>query len=154
MAQITFNAAAVIPKKSFEPIPAGSYLVSISESAIKPNSKGTGQLLNLTFDVLDGAHKGRKIFDRLNVQNSNPVAEKIGQEALSAICHATGVLQLADTNQLHGKPIVVKVKIRKDDTGQYEDSNEVTGYMPANGALPATSAAAPASAPAAPWLKK
>lgn len=155
MAQISFNASAVQPKKSFEPIPAGSYIASISESAIKPTSKGTGQIMNLTFDILDGQYKGRKVFDRINIQNQNPTAEKIGQEQLSALCHAVGVLQLQDTNQLHGRPVTIKVKIRKDDTGQYEDSNEVTGYLAANGAVPAASApAAPAAAPAAPWLKK
>ena len=153
MAQLMFNAAAVQPRSSFDPIPAGSYIASISESAIKPTKSGTGQMLTLTWDILDGQYKGRKVFDRLNIQNTNPKAEAIGQEQLSALCHAAGVLQLQDTNQLHGKPVKIKVKIRKDDTGQFEDSNEVSGYTAASGAsIPA--AAAPAAAPAAPWLKK
>jgi hypothetical protein len=63
----------------------------------------------------------------------------------------------------------VKVKIRKDDTGQYEDQNEVTGFKPAGGSpahgqamaagmaqrsAPAAAPAATAGAASPPWAKK
>lgn len=161
MASFNFNAANVAPQQSFAPIPAGSYIAQVVESEIKPTKNGTGQMMNLTFEVLDGQYKNRKVFGRINVVNQSAEAERIGQSQLSALCHATGVMQLQDTVQLHNKPIKIKVKVRVDESGKYDDSNEVTGYEAISGAvqIPAASQqaqAAPAapSASAAPWARR
>lgn len=126
MAFLSFNATQVQPQASFDPIPAGKYICQIIESEIKPTKNNTGQMLQLTWEVLDGEFKGRKIFERLNISNQNKVAEQIAQSALSAICHACGVLQLQDSSQLHNKPMRVRVTIRKSEG--YEPSNEIKGY--------------------------
>lgn len=169
MAAINFNAASVAPQQSFEPLPAGDYIAQITESSIKPTKSGTGMVLNLTWTILDGQYTNRKVFDRVNVANQNPEAERIGQSQLSAICHAIGVMNLQDSNQLHGRPCKIKLKVRKDD--QYGDSNEVKGVsavgnMPSAGQVPfAPQQQAPAAAPwgqqpaapapaAAPWANK
>lgn len=155
-----FNAAAVPQNDSFDPIPAGDYIAQITESEIKNTKSGTGQMLNLRWQVLDGPFKGRLVFDRINIINQNPDAQRIGQGQLSSLCHILGVLNLTDSSQLHMKPATIKVKIRKDD--QYGDSNEVKGYKAAVGAAPVANAfggvhaPAPSAAPAAPtppWQK-
>jgi hypothetical protein len=74
------------------------------------------------------------------------------------------VLKLTDSVQLHMKPVRIRVKVRKDETGQYGDRNEVTGYEAAAGVtLPPAAASAPFApaaqpAPAAaqtpPWAKR
>jgi hypothetical protein len=151
MAQISFNAANVAPQEAFSVIPAGTYVAQIEESEIKPTKSGTGQMLNLRWKILDGEYKNRVIFQRVNIVNQNPEAEKIGQRQLSGICHAVGVMQLQDTAQLHMKPCKIKVKVRVDETGKYDDSNDVTNVEGiAGGATPAT---AP-TAPAAPWARR
>ncbi len=48
-----------------------------------------GQFLWLMLDILEGPHKGRRVFDQLNLVNQNPTTVEIAQRALSAICHAT-----------------------------------------------------------------
>ena len=160
MASFNFNAANVAPQQSFAPIPAGSYVAQITESEIKPTKNGTGQMMNLTFEVLDGQYKNRKVFGRINVVNQSAEAERIGQSQLSALCHATGVMQLQDTVQLHNKPIKIKVKVRVDESGKYDDQNEVTGFESiAGGQIPAASqqaqsAPAAPSASAAPWARR
>lgn len=143
---LKFNAANVAPQTAFDVLPAGDYIAQITESSIKPTKANTGMALNMTWTVLDGQYHGRKIFDRINIQNQNPEAEKIGQSQLSSICHAVGVLNLQDSNQLHGRPAKLKVKIRKDD--QWGDSNEVKGYSAVSGA--SAPAAAPMFAPQQP----
>ena len=152
MAQLNFNAANVQPSQSFDPLPAGDYIAQITESSTKPTKAGTGIMLNLTWTVLDGQFANRKVFDRINVSNQNPEAERIGQQQLSAICHAVGVLNLQDSNQLHGRPCKIKVKVRKDE--QWGDSNEVKGVSAVTaGAAPAAAGApwqASAAAPGAP----
>lgn len=153
MASLNFDASTVQPQESFSPIPAGSYIAQIIESEIKPTSKGTGQMLTLRWQIVDGQYKGRLVFDRLNIVNQNPDAEKIGQRQLSAVCHATGVIKLQDSSQLHNKPVKIKVKIRSD--ANYGDSNEVAGYDAVAGGVAITSAPAaqaPGGAPP-PWKK-
>ena len=158
MASFQFNAANVAPQQSFTPIPAGSYIAQVVESEIKPTKNGTGQMMNLTFEVLDGQYRNRKFFGRINVVNQSAEAERIGQSQLSALCHATGVMQLQDTVQLHGKPVKIKVKVRVDESGKYDASNEVTGYEAISGAVqvPAASQQAQAApaASSAPWAKR
>ena len=124
MASLNFDASQVSPKD--EPIPAGDYVAQIRDSEIKDTKAGTGQVLRLTWVILDGPFVGRTVFDRINVQNQNPTAEKIGQQTLSSICHTLGVLRLQDSIQLHNIPCKISVKIKKDD--QFGDSNEIKGY--------------------------
>ena len=155
MAQINFNAANVAPQEAFSVIPAGQYIAQIEESEIKATKSGTGQMLKLKYRVLDGQYKNRIVFSNVNIVNQNPEAEKIGQRQLSGICHAVGVLQLQDTAQLHNKPVKIKVKVRVDDTGKYDDQNEVAAVEAAAPGLVVPTAAAPAPAGnAAPWAKR
>lgn len=127
MAQLNFDANTVDPNQAYDPVPAGWYNVQVTDSEMKPTSNGAGAYLQLEMTVLDGEFKGRKLFDRLNLQNQNPVAVEIAYKTLSAICHATGVIQVQDSGQLHGIPMEAKVTVRAAD-GQYDASNEVKGY--------------------------
>jgi len=158
MATLNFNAQNVEPAEAFTALPAGLYHAQIVESDLKQTKTGSGHYLQLTWKVLDGQHTGRLIFDRLNIANQNETAQKIGQQQLSALCHAVGILQVADSSQLHNKPCRIKVTVRKDD--QYGDSNEVKGYEAAGGtaaSAPAMPAFAKPAAPAGntpPWMAR
>jgi hypothetical protein len=170
MAQFQFDTNTVAPRENnFELLPAGTYVGQVVESEIIDLKSGNGSALKLTIEILQEGYRGRKVWARLNVKHNNPVAEKIAQEQLRELCDAIGIVRMTDTVELHNKPVAVRLKIRKDDTGQYEDQNEVVGFKPANGATaapsagafpPAQRAAAPATAPAAaaaatpPWAKK
>jgi hypothetical protein len=148
MAQLNFDASQVAPDAGFEPVPAGWYKVLIDESEMKPTKAGDGAYLHCRFNILEGQYAGRKLFARLNLRNANPTAQEIGFKQLSAIAHAVGVLQVADSTQLHNIPLQVRVKIRKDKDGEYDDQNDITSYKNINEQVGAT-AAAPGGAPAA-----
>lgn len=159
MAVIAFNAEEVAPQQEFDLLPAGKYVAQIIDSEVVETKAGTGQMLKLTFEILDGEHVNRKTWARLNIANQNEQAEKIGRAQLSALCHAVGVLKLTDSVQLHSKPVLITVKVRQPKPGDtYGPSNDVSGFAPVSSAPPATlakSAARPA-APAAstpPWAK-
>lgn len=122
-----FDANQVEPSASFEPLPAGKYLAAVTESEMKPTKAGTGHFLQLTFQVLDGPHKGRFLWARLNLDNPNQTAVQIAQSELSAICRAVGVLVPKDSVELHNLPLMITVRCRKrHDTG--EITNEIAGY--------------------------
>ena len=147
-----FDATKVAPQERPAPIPAGVYNARIVESEVKALASGNGEGMRLTWEVLDGPCANRKVFQRINYRHQNPQAEQIGQSQLSAICHSVGVMQLQDTQQLHGRPCRIRVKIRKDDTGKYEDQNEVSGVEPLGTAQPGMppTMAPPGMAPAQP----
>lgn len=155
MAQLNqpFDASGVDPTPVFEVLPPGDYLAMIVDSEMKDTKGGDGQYLNLTLQVLDGPFAGRMLFDRLNLINTNAKAVAIAQRQLSQICHAIGVMRVSDSAELHNKPLVATLKIRKSP--EYGDSNNVAGYKPASGVAPqshahqAPVAHAPTHAPAA-----
>ncbi len=147
MATLNFDANAIQPDTSFDPIPAGWYNAAIDESEMKPTRDGSGAYLALRFNVLDGQYAGRKVFTRLNIRNQNPVAQDIAQKQLSSICHAVNVLTLQDSSQLHALPMQIRVKVTNDPTGQYDPSNEISGYK-AIGAGNGQGVAAPLATPA------
>ncbi len=104
MVALNFDANTVEPSEAFEALPAGWYQTIISNSEMKPTSRKDGSYLQLEMTIIEGQFAGRKLFDRLNIHNSNQVAQEIAYKTLSAICHAVGVMQLQDSAQLHGAP--------------------------------------------------
>ena len=148
MAQLNFDARTVVPDSGQQdPVPAGWYNAVIDKSEMKPTKDGTGMRLELQFKVIDGQFTNRKIFEGLNLQNANPVAQEIAYKQLSAIAHAVKVLIVEDSSQLHNIPLKIKVSL-KAASGQYEAKNEIKAYKDINEVVTASPAAAP-GAPAA-----
>lgn len=167
MASFSFDTSTVEKRENnYELLPAGWYVAQVTDSDIVTLKSGNGQAIKLTFDVLSDGYRGRKVWSQLNVRHNNPKAEQIAQQQLRELCDSIGVVRMSDTTELHNKPVQIRVKVRTDDTGQYEPQNEVAGFKAAGGATapavplapraataPAANAAAPASA-APPWAKK
>jgi len=160
MATINFNANEVEPSVGFEAIPAGKYQAVIVDSDMKPNKAGTGEYLQLEFEIIEGEFKNRKVWTRLNLNNPNPDAVRMARADLSAICHAVNVIQPGDSVELHNLPLTITVKCRKTPDGDIV--NEIKGYAAkeatsGNAAAPATSAAQQpqGTAPSAPpWARQ
>ena len=72
------------------------------------------------------------VFDQLNLVNQNPTTVEIAQRALSAICHATGKLQVADSADLHLIPITSQVTVKPPKNG-YGERNAIRYLVPAPG---------------------
>lgn len=160
MTILNFDANTVAPDTgSFEALPAGWYKVMMESSEMKPTKDNTGSYLECKYKVLDGAHVGKSVFGRLNLRNSNAQAQEIAYKQLSAICHATGVLQVADSAQLHNIPLQIKLKVRDarkelDAQGnvikEYEASNDISAYKHINEQVGASAVAGfPAAQPPA-----
>lgn len=129
-----FDANKVEPRKEFTVLDPGDYVVAITASEVKENSKKNGHFLELTLDVLEGPAKGRKIFDSLNLDNPSAQAVEIAQATLSAICHAVGKLTVSDSQELHNIPMVAAVVKRPKKVNgtvvEGEWRNEVNTYKP------------------------
>ena len=131
----------------FSRLPDGEYTVVMTKSETKENKSGKGMHLSATLEVIEGEAAGRLIFINFNVQNQNPVAERIGRAELAACCKAVGKTNPADSEELHDIPFKIKLGTDRKDPTQ----NQIKAYMPAEAAAkPAPAAAAKPAAPKAP----
>lgn len=153
MAGLNFNAETVAPNQAFENLAPAWYTAMITESEMKPTRGGDGSYLEITLEVIAPQQfAGRKLWDRLNLNNPSEKAVEIAYQTLSAICHATGVIQVQDSQQLHNIPMDVKVGLSKVTDEYPEPRNEVKGYRPVQGGTAAApqGMSAPQGAPQAP----
>lgn len=159
MATLNFDAAAVEPQptQSFEALPTGRYEAMIVDSEMKTTKAGTGQYLQLTFDILGPKHIGRKVWARLNLSNPNKTAEEIAQRELSAICHCLGLERVEESEELHDIPLLIDVGQEKN-TQTGDMTNRIKGYAAVGDSVGLAKVQAAVeqvvTKKAAPWAKK
>lgn len=152
MATINFNVSEVAPAEEFKPLPEGRYEAVITDSDVKATRAGNGSYIQLEFEVVSGEHRGRRLWGRYNVENTNREAVEIGRAQFSAVCQAAGVPNPHDTAELHNRTLVLSVRCkRRKDTDALE--NVISGYKPKETAV--QPAAPVQQQPAtAPWARK
>ena len=161
MAQLgtNFDPSSAPPgDSSFDLLPNGWQPMHAIESDVNPTKDGTGTIVAFTFEIIEGAFKGRRIWKRMNVQNKSAEAQAIGQRELADLCRALGLPSMTDTSQAHNKPLLGKIGLEKSKDPAYEDKNTVKGFKPYEAGAgspsgPAIAGAATASAGGAarPW---
>jgi hypothetical protein len=137
LVQMNFNAAQFDPSTGGADVfETGEYTFMIVQSEVKPTKAGNGTMLVFTLSCQDQGQAGKRLQVRLNVQNPSPQAVEIAFRELSAISHVCGILQWADTQQLHGRPFRARVEKvpRSDDPSKF--GNEVRGYLDVHGNPP------------------
>ncbi len=149
----TFNVGDLPQSdRNYDPLPAGWYDATIVKADLNPTKDGTGQRINVRYDITGPTHQGRVVFGGINIRNKSPRAEEIGRQQLGDICRCIGLSSIQDTDQLIGNQIKIKVKLE-------DDRNDVVGWKAVGGSpAPAVAPQAPATAPATgaapPWAKK
>lgn len=160
MASFSFDSTTISPETKSDPIPSGTYIAQVVDSEVNPAKSGQGTNMKLVFEIIDGQFKNRKVFDNLCVQHVNAETQRIAQARLSALCHATGVVRMNDSSELHNRPIKINVGIQPEKNG-YAAKNIIRGIEAANsgGFVPqqqaanfAPTAAKPSAAPA--WANR
>lgn len=160
----TFDANDLPQGNTYEPLPPGWYTATITAADLKHTKDGSGQYINVRYDITGPSHQGRVVFGRLNIRNASARAEEIGRQQLGELMRAIGLARITDTDQLIGGVLSIKLDVRPA-TEQYAAQNEVKGFKAITGSAPtfAAPAASPAaSAPAAaapakatpPWAKR
>ncbi len=152
MSLLNFNASEVEPSAGFEPIPAGKYQAVIVDSELKQTKSGSGEYLELVFEIIAGEYRNRKLWTRLNINNPNAEAARHARADLSAICRAVNVINPGDSIELHNLPLTITVRVKKDkETGTL--SNDTCGYTPREDALTTTPPAQTGANSTPPWAK-
>jgi len=133
---------------NYDALPAGLYEATIANAEIK-DSKSGGKYINVRYDITGPSHAGRVVFGMITIANANPKAEEVGRQQLGDLIRAIGLDKLADTDQLIGGQLIIKLDVETSE--QYGEQNRVRGFRPATkGSKPAV--AAPTNTP--PWAKK
>jgi len=134
------------------PIPPGWQSAQIVEASCKEAQNNSSSTYVLAvFEVTEGAHKGRKIFQNVTLTNQNQQAVEIGQRLLTDICNALKIGPLKNLEVLLYKPMKVRIGIKRDRDGVYPDRNQITqvrshDFVPKRGGG-STSVAAPLPQP-------
>ena len=151
---LNFDTAAIVPsapQNTNEVLPPGLYTVEVTNVTDKANANGSGCEIELT--VVDGAHERRKIWTTLYINHSNETTQRIAREQIVALGQAAGIKELTNTDELFGKVVRVRTKIREARNG-YPERADIAGYMAASGAAPAAAAAVKPAAAAKPWERR
>ena len=147
MPSLSFDATSYTPQqRDYGVIAPGKYPAVINATDIKATKSGTGQYLEIEFQIIDGDYAGRRIWERLNINNENKKAEDIARERLAALCQALDIATLTDSDQLIDGQVVLGLEIDRKEP----DRNRVSGFWALDGAPVAAPAPKPAAAPAAP----
>jgi hypothetical protein len=117
-----------LPTPEYEIIPAGQYTAMIAAAEPRQNKSGTGHYLSVQYMILGPTHQGRSVFSNITLSHPNETATRIGRGQLSELMRAVGVSRLADTEQLIGRRLKIKVVVRADE--KYGETNEVRGWKP------------------------
>jgi hypothetical protein len=97
--------------KDFENLPDGDYNFQVTDSDAVANDGDS--YVKLTYTVLDGTLAGRTHTERFYIWHPNEQRRAIALEGLAALGRAIGVYQINDTQLLHMKPFLAKVKTGK-----------------------------------------
>ena len=123
-------------KKVYEPIPEGTYTVKLTKSEEKATKSGNGSYINATFEVVEGDHSGRLIFQKFLIDHPSAKAVEIGKNQLNKFLGAVGVRNgLADLeedttrlSEFTNKLVNAKVKIELPNDPKYSAQNKITNF--------------------------
>lgn len=118
----------------FTVIPAGEYPMVIAKSVYKPTKAKDGHYLQLSLKIISGNHKGKMIFENLNLDNPNPIAVEIANKTLNSVCQACDKIGVEDSDELHNIPMLVTLKVNSA-TATNPASNSATAFKPFTGTL-------------------
>lgn len=156
MALINIDLSNINTEDQSKLLPVGTYQMQIVQSEMRQTKAGDGEYLWLELEILGPKYAGRKFWERLNLFNKNEIAVNVAKKKLAKICASCGIYgTIADTQQLHFKPINVLVKHKENKKGElehetfYGDNN----VKPEKETAPAAAPAAPAASAPKPWEK-
>jgi hypothetical protein len=144
-----FNASDVPESLERTPVPAGHYLAVISDTesrltrkAQESGNKNDGFYLSITFDIIEGPCRGRKVFHNVNLLNQNEKAVQIGRHELASIYRALGLENVKTDEELRDKPLMIETFVEVSDG--FPDTARVKKFSAAQGA-PVQATAKPTS---------
>jgi hypothetical protein len=112
-------------------IPIGIYAAQVIEACVAQPQSGDGHYIALTWQITEGQHENRYIWQRITFLHSKEQAVRIGRKQFKDLCVATGISeQVSDVEVFKFIPCEIKVGIETDKRGEYPDKSKVSGIWP------------------------
>ncbi|NIN69155.1 MAG: DUF669 domain-containing protein, partial [Anaerolineae bacterium] len=112
-----FNASRTVAEAGdgdFSPLPPAWYDFTIEDASLERTKAGNGHYVALTLTCDGPTHHGRKVWDRLNIDNPNAKAQEIGLEQFSRLSVAAGFPDRPrNLHELIGQKVSAKLAIDK-----------------------------------------
>ena len=146
-----------------EAMPPGWYAAKIVKAEWKETRAQTGYYLELEWYILGvhenetkekpEAHKGRRVWDRLNLKNPNEVAVGIAKKTLAKTMNAVGVRALTNGEvDLLEMPCLIRLKYLPENA-DWDARNEVHGFKKLSETSPFYIGTSSGGNSAKPWEK-
>lgn len=147
MVSLGVDVSNIEPHVKYEPVPPGAYKVRLVD-AVEKSDRG-GEYIDMQFEVLEpNQYASRRVWEKLRLASPSDKARARAQRRLAALVRACGLVTASETDQLLMKPLMVKIKVVKDEG--YDPKNEIDSFIfdqqpaaPAATAKPAAAANAP-----------
>jgi Protein of unknown function (DUF669) len=112
-------------------IPVGTYVAQVIEACVAQPQSGDGYYIALTWQITEGEHENRYIWQRITFLHSKAQAAEIGRKQFKDLCVATGINeQVSDVEVFKYIPCDIKVGVETDKRGEFDDKNKVSRIWP------------------------
>jgi len=120
-------------KKSYEPVPAGTYRVRMKSYTVAPTKTGNTKL-STVFEIMAGEYKKRLLFTDYVLTHPNPKAVAVTTDRLSSYLKAIGSKEgfKGDPSVLEGyieSPLNAEIFIEEDASGKYKPRNKIKKFF-------------------------
>lgn len=109
----SFDAAGIDTSPRANLLTAGDYLFICQKAEVKETKEKTGRYVDCEFVVVSDGAKGRRVWNKFNIENPNDTAVQIGKRDLALFMAAIGLQSFRSLRELQDKPFCGTVGFAK-----------------------------------------
>lgn len=114
MVELNLNLADYQEELPSSPLPPGRYPVVVAMTTVKTTQNGD-KMISVDYQVDTGDHRGRHVFENLNLWHKSTTVAEIAKRQLANIARACGITSvLRRTEDLHGKRLYIQVDVDRN----------------------------------------
>ena len=113
---------AVLPRE-------GEHTATIIDSEVGETKNKEGTIVRLDYCLLDEPNGRQDVSEWVVIRHKSKVAENLGRAKMAKICKVLGVANPKDTQELHNRKLIIKIKHKEMDSGSM--FCRVVGHLPA-----------------------
>jgi hypothetical protein len=126
------NLENVNPESPANLVDQGWYRGVIHQTEQIETEKGVTQL-KLEFEIIDGKFDGRKVWERAQMAGGKQAGIEMGLRLLKQLTIATNKIGCSEDSEMWGIPVLARIGIERDKTGQFRDKNRIYEFAPVPG---------------------
>ena len=118
MAEFHIDFESIPDRQESQPIPAGDYLVEVSEGELVDDIEQGSSSLKFVYTIIDGPFTGRTLRSNHAINHPNEQRVEIGLVTLKQMTRAVDLLQAGNTDEYLGRQCNVRVACEPGSNGK------------------------------------